>query len=138
MQEERITFETAKIAKEKGFDIDTNGFFYPLREETKNIDGLAKVGKLRYSLVDSAGVEFKKDNNYALAPTQSELQKWLREVHGEDVFVIKSVDRYYPVNNSAGLSINDIAHLMKALNWKSYSTYEEALEKVLFETLKQI
>lgn len=101
MHEERIKFDTAKLAKEKGFDIDTNGFFYPLREETKNIDGLAIVGKLRYSLVDSSGVEFKKDNNYALAPTQSILQKWLRDVHGNDVFVIRSIDKYYPVNNGA-------------------------------------
>lgn len=63
---------------------------------------------------------------------------WLRDVHGEDVFVIRSVDRYYPVNNGAGISIQDIATLMKALNWKSFSTYEEAFEAALVEGLKAI
>lgn len=136
MNEERITFETACLAKEKGFgnqvkEDGTDKPFFPKAvpyEQCFNVN----TGKL------ITPKTYNPKNPHALAPTQSLLQKWLRDVHGEDVFVIKSVDSYYPVNNTAGLSINDIAHLMKALNWKSYSTYEEALEKVLFETLKQI
>ena len=136
MQEERITFETAKIAKEKGFgnqvrEDGSDKLFFPKAVPYDQCFNM-NTGKL------ITPKTYNPKNPHALAPTQSLLQKWLRDVHGEDVFVIKSVDRYYPVNNTEGLSIKDMAHLMTVLKWESYSTYEEALEKILFETLKQI
>lgn len=65
-----------------------------------------------------------------------ELQKWLREKHEQDVFVVKSGNNYYTVNNSAKLTLSTIADLMENLNWKYYKTYEEALEIGLQEALK--
>ena len=65
-------------------------------------------------------------------PTQSLVQKWLREVHNIHISVICSVlrDKYwseiYGQNTTAMESVLE------------YSTYEEALENALQESLKLI
>ena len=64
MKETKVSFETAKLAKEKGFVFST-----------KKI----KVGRRESSLGTLFGsIIYKKIN---ITPTQSLLQKWLREVH---------------------------------------------------------
>lgn len=73
MQEELITFETAKLAKEKGFIKYTN-----FRYMSKDVEGcLVNIG----DLTTLAGADIS-------APTQSLLQRWLREVHNIDVKVM--------------------------------------------------
>jgi hypothetical protein len=81
MKETLITFETSKLAKEKGFF-------------DKNIYGEVRLSQ--YNFYDDNGVLRKIDEAFELtkdfdlknccnAPTQSLLQKWLREVYNIDV-----------------------------------------------------
>ena len=124
MEEQIISFETAKLAKEKGFGgkglTTANGYF---RGETLCI------------IPCNNKSDFCAQNEYS-APTQSLLQKWLREVHKLIVIVAYQYEHdstpysywIYKENNSLPLNpwINDL------------NIYEEALELGLQEALKLI
>ena len=117
MQEELITFETAKLAKEKGFVITQIRWF--------NKQGIAQ------------GFNTGPLDDVFYRPSQSLLQKWLREVHNIDVWVNKigstNEKKYYfnvMVNNKFVNTTNS--------NSKTFLKYEEALEVGLQEALKLI
>ena len=67
MEEQRISVETAKIAKEKGFDWETNYYY-----DTAG-DLCSEIRKVNWNQ--------SKEKIYS-NPNQSLLQKWLREKHG--------------------------------------------------------
>ena len=129
MQEKLITFETAKLAKEKGWK---------------------KVGVcLDYYKPDGTKmklIEYNKEfAKFCIQYcTQSLLQKWLREVHRTDITVItdwKQGVRVYYVGFSFVNTENkiDIWFSKDENNNKiEYSDYEEALEIALQEALKLI
>tara|TARA_R110001606_G_scaffold391495_1_gene559642 strand:+ start:65 stop:349 length:285 start_codon:yes stop_codon:yes gene_type:complete len=94
MKEQLITFETAKLAKEKGFEL--NGY-------TNDIE----------------------------APTQSLLQKWLREEH-EIHLTVTSISQ-----ESWQCHITKIGDSLGKKYFEDFYNYEEALEKGLMEALKQ-
>ena len=140
MEEQLISYETAKLAKEKGFDekvyreYDKSGY---LRCTSKSAD-----------VVLGPYDELLKSTEYP-APTQSLLQRWLREVHNcfidilphrdgdsknkqwkskKDVFWTVEVD-YYGKNFEINLTNN--ADFTQHFN----KTYEEALEIGLYQAL---
>ena len=124
MEDQLVGFETAKLAKEKGFNIKTL-FAYNLLGVTNN----------------SFKIHRKKDfdefsNIYCPSPTQSLLQKWLREKHHLIIIVAYQYEydstpySYWIYKESQPLPINQ---------WvDDLSTYEEALEIGLQEALKLI
>lgn len=65
MEDQLISFEIAKLAKDKGFDIVQELVYNSLNQ-------IEKYNRTRWTLY----------RDYCFAPTQSLLQKWLREVHG--------------------------------------------------------
>ena len=75
MEEKLISFETGKLAKEKGFNIIDVHAYYHINE------GYTLGHALCYSEVN------EQEDNLLLAPTQGLLQKWLREVHNINVFM---------------------------------------------------
>ena len=110
MKEQLITFETAKLAEKVGFkeeypnnSYSQDGLFMP---QTRAFQGLP-------------------------APTQSLLQKWLREVHSIDILIAKPESKYWNVY------IWEETEMLFSLNEYAKS-YEEALEKGLQEGLKLI
>jgi|688.fasta_scaffold1560923_1 hypothetical protein len=123
MQEELITFETAKLAKEKGFDEICYYLHHPL---------YGVVDNSKYHKNSKLNVSDKDKTEYVTAPTQSLLQKWLREVHNIHPEIhnlsikwwlnLKEID-----SDNAALFISD-----------NYNSYEEALEIGLQEALKLI
>jgi hypothetical protein len=116
MEEQLINFETAKLAKEKGFNISGINIY-----ENKEL------------LCD---VEFKNWNNGTLcllAPTQSLLQKWLREVHN----IIVLIHQYDDNKKYSYLIDEEFIYEFGTQN-PNYNTYEEALEMGLFRSLKLI
>jgi hypothetical protein len=136
MERHLINFSTAKLAKLAGFNDDESGFYYPLRETTKGIYGKVKIGELRYSITDCAGSEFFKDDNFALAPIQSVLQQWLREIHRIHIRIEHDNNGSHtfweimvlPIYNYSGSTIK----------LQGFDTYEDALEAGLQEALKLI
>jgi hypothetical protein len=133
MKEQLISFETAKLAKEKGFNLKcyhrvsfiwqdkpTHYLGNYLDTNSENVDGM-------YS-----------------APTQSLLQKWLREVHNINIFMtfkpnIKKWDFIpYSMDMNAKEYIKYNSEYTKQNNERRFDTYEEALEIGLQEGLKLI
>ena len=125
MEEQLITFETAKLAKEKGFDEhvdksicnENDGHFY-------------HGGKNSY-------FERKYLHKQYSSPTQSLLQKWLREIHGIYVDIMPTTKG------------DDVIHVLHMCNVFSkektiecdlevFEKYEDALEEGLLIGLKHI
>jgi hypothetical protein len=144
MKEQLITFKTAKLAKEKGFDIDSRHAYVTAKilkstiitgnkAITKDVN---KVDIDLHSAFDLLGEEnftqnlIKQGSNSGdecwLAPIQSLLQKWLREVHHIEVLILKPTASFLPQVN--GRILGNFALL----------SYEEALEIGLQEGLKLI
>lgn len=137
MKDELITFETAKLAKEKGFDIEEPcvAFYTNPRSKMFGIDehlryyNIKNTPRKLYYIGESVALNY---HNVLFAPTQSLLQKWLREVHNIHVWCIPHINSsmYYGVkcwlSNSNTVQID------------AFKTYEEALEEGLQEALKLI
>jgi hypothetical protein len=129
MKEELITFETAKLAKEKGF---TRGKY--------NFDFYKPDGNVLH-MIDFSSEFVKFCIPYS---TQSLLQKWLREVHGINIFMtfkpnIKKWDFIpYFMSMDGKEYIKYNSEYTKIYNERRFDTYEEALETGLQEALKLI
>ena len=123
MTETLITFETAKLVKQKGFNEPCDSWFF------ENADGLHNNAS---EWVNS----MLAIDNYS-APTQSLLQKWLREKHTIIVLVglkESSLSLYTPtIEYIASKTTSLIAHFPT-----HFKTYEEALEFGLLKGLKRI
>lgn len=123
MKEQLITFETAKLAKEKGFNEMCN---YAHSEDDKGIIDKDKNHKYLFRN-DSMSDEV---SGYISAPTQSLLQKWLREKYNIHIHIMKAFEADWFFLNVNGYDTD--------YNEKSIKTYEKALEKGLQEALKLI
>ena len=131
MKESIISFETAKLAFEKGYPVFNNSSksnFYNRR--TKNLIYFGRTGQQT------------KEHLYG-APTQSLLQKWLREIHNTHIQVYtmerwletgNNMEIYFEVNLKIGNNLNGISNVKS--NMLEFNYYEEALEEGLQEALK--
>ncbi len=132
--EQLISFETAKLAKEKGFNIPTRGFIEPKYHDTLEfIDDTCLYVYDGYSPIKEHHQILEE--GWYLAPTQSLLQRWLREVHNINVEsnYLPNIQKYgclyIPMTGKAKRS--DIKFVHKFY----YDTYEEALEIGLYQAL---
>ena len=127
MQEQRISFETAKLAKEKGFILN-----YPTACYTD--DGQLWVSE---NLLSERITGKPKPLLIFNAPTQSLLQKWLREKH--NILVEPSWEGTHEI-----YSINYRIIILGNTIYKDFrgcfdgQSYEQALEVGLQEALKLI
>lgn len=161
MKEELISFETAVLAKEKGFTafndkfksalIDSRNYdvqrysFYRVIEKEQTLElnvgtNSSNINGLWESYND---VNFKTQKNY-FAPTQSLLQRWLREVHNIEILINRIPPEAVLASKNNGKNIlNNYSYYVWSLNnnpriankGSFKNTYEEALEKGLQEAL---
>lgn len=141
MKEALITFETAKLSKEKGFNIRTDFKF----DRNNNID---RTPSLKYQIRHGSNVLIKP-SEFIFAPTQSLLQHWLREVHNCHVEVsyhtpldytpaTKENIKYAVEVNYYGKDFDKPLTGEEDFGDDHFKTYEEALEIGLQEALKLI
>lgn len=134
MEDTIITFETAKLAKEKGFDA--------LCYDAFNSKGnLYSNGWCEYLYDNKVEIPFRSgvlESKDVLAPTQSLLAKWLREEYNIYTWVI-------PYTKEGRFDINPLSvpdgyrcNIYPFAKSMVYDTYEEALEEGLQEALKLI
>ena len=126
MTEQLINFETAKLAKEKGFDALCYDAF-------NSIGNLYSNGWCEYLYDNKVEIPFRSgvlESQDILAPTQSLLTKWLREKHNIHLIAYKNIniDGY----DWCYITTDGITNI------NSYKTYEEALEAGLQVALKLI
>jgi hypothetical protein len=129
-----IGLETAKLAKEKGFDTVSPHYYFKDGSEGNNIQQL---------LYKSS--EF--DDIYVVS-TQSVLQKWLREKHGVQIYVegvvadeVKKGYDYFVYRTFEEHCEQMLEKLSKSdeeLEAERSETYEDALEIALVKGLKMI
>ena len=132
MEDTRVTFETAKLAKEKGFDALCYDAF-------NSMENLYSNGWCEYLYDNKVEIPFRSgvlESQDILAPTQSLLTKWLRKEYSIHVTSqIGNLDfistYHYDIRY---ISKNKFMCKVKG----SYKTYEEALEAGLQEALKLI
>lgn len=121
MNEELISFETAKLAKEKGFYIKSPWMYCISRKIIFQTSQIKKKDRIS-------------------SPTQSLLQKWLRETHNLHIEI--TIDLHDDLETMCFRGFN----IIKMINYKNihfsnnkvFKTYEKVLEKGLFEALKLI
>ena len=140
MEDTRVTFKTAKLAKEKGFNERVH-YFYKVKSE----NDVELYGCTRKELVGFKGYVhiYHKVRDYhtnkeklnaklyrCSAPTQSLLAKWLREKHNIHLIAYKNIniDGY----DWCYITTDGITNI------NSYKTYEEAYEIGLYQALKLI
>jgi hypothetical protein len=131
MKEQLISFETAVLAKQKGFNIPQSKRY----TEATAKHFLVKHRQLKEGKIVCANWGDKTTETqifHGYAPTQSLLQKWLREVHDIHVYCSpeSTVVPYYQV--FVNLPDNDEFEVDPTFAMN----YEEALERGLFEALK--
>ena len=177
MEEQLVSFETAILAKEKGFDervpffyTEESGLyrfsecemFYGLLSKEDDADHYIQNSS-KFSVWDKQNkvdipnkVEYNSKTMVTVkctAPTQSLLQKWLRETYNIKVFVIpnfesvnimkdsnKIVTGYYDIYKILPYFFEAIIFVKDKNRFysTSHDTYEKALETGLIEALNLI
>lgn len=151
--EDFVKYETAKLAEEKGFDKECSHYYDIIHKELDkhsqnkwcNSEIKNGLGKFKFPMI--------------AAPTQSELQKYLRNVHNIHVTVNfhshpKLEKDWYemwissPHNDFRGHGLflmKKIEAMGKKINWLDspeefgmFSSHEEALEAGIFYSLNLI
>ena len=141
LKEEFVSFEIAKLAKEKGFDEFCRKCFNE-KGESEGFSGYAYMKEYNKNstvhFIDTNSEEFEYPKIVCTQPTQSLLQMWLRKVHCIEVLPSfndnNTYDYYYFIHtNISKANSNRICSLPK-----NYNSYEKALEAGLKEALKLI
>jgi len=135
--EELVTYTTAKLAQEKGFSIPTQDKYQFINWEHPEIGIILNQGERRFGGVSNWNHSCFQDKyrQYVSAPTQSQLQKWLREVYNFNI-EIKTP------NGKRGVWLYEI-HKVHGIGDYSktnfaFQNYEQSLEAALEEALKLI
>jgi len=147
MEDTLIEYNTAVLAKEKGFDIDTDyvyktaivRVFEEGKKEATWIERDPDIYRAEFHGISNGGsgvIEFREECS---APSQHLLGKWLREEHGIHVNPIPFRD--FPDNEITGYYVGEIYNNKGKELYSgddTYPTYEQAYEKGLQEGLKLI
>lgn len=124
MEDEFVSFETANLAKEKGFDEPT---LYAYDEESKTL------ARMRYCVKRNS----RTDGIMTLAaPTRSQLQRWLRKEKGYYVYPFYDNNEFkwtYSIREKTG----DMWLLLVG-ETPNFDLFEEAMEAGLKYALKNL
>lgn len=135
MKEQLVSFEIARLAKDKGFDYHSHHYIwsdghsdFTITESVFENNGIHLMCKsIDYGSMHTQGY-FKHGREYTISlPTQSLLQRWLRDEKNCIIIVdYEDVGSWYWRGSHWGASVDN------------YATYEQALEAGLQEALKLI
>ena len=133
--EELVNYTTAKLAQEKGFDIPTQDKYQFINWEHPEMGTILNQGERRFGGVSNWNHSCFQDmyRQYVSAPTQSQLQKWIREENSIHITIeIDYFDKWHFI--ILKIKSKHICSKSKIV----YNTYEKALEAALEESRKLI
>lgn len=137
MREEYVSFETALLAKEKGFRNRTTTFYWPEDGEFDEITYCHCDFEILNKCECGHDELWNKLSSGELveAPTQSLLQKWLREKHNLHVN-----PSYNHVDNNGSYMVWFFKQNRNVSDvwYDGYSSYEQAFEAGLVRALNMI
>ena len=113
--EDYVSFETAKLLKEKGFDSECHSHYYACHRPD---------GSVQYHLAEVYSLKSLKD--FYLAPTLQMAMKWLREEHKLIPIILDGGNSYW-----FRIDKDNKDNWKSTIYWedvKSFPTYEEACE----------
>lgn len=131
--EQYVSFETAKMLKEAGFDSPTRGIYRTNRTGDHSFAEYTikqTVDDLSWNAGDGFQYEY-------LAPTQSLAARWIREVHHYAVCIwfTKDHEKWFYAYGNMNRIVFDTDYNISEYK---YDSYEAALEEGLQEVLKLI
>jgi len=149
--EDYVSFETAKLLKEKGFD----GPCYKVWESHDDsqtlvgapwfVEGETVVNR---ESVDAAAKQYAYEYNLNnkvegyLAPTLQMAMKWLRDVHNIDIIIGKAGPKAYTAliidNNDKDKSYHPFEDNIKRGTYCEFATYEQACESAIKYCLENL
>ena len=124
IEEQYVSFETAKLAKEKGFNEPCRHYY---------LDGAKEVNNENIMIHDLPYPYNSTDKNYFAAPTQALLARWLREKH--KLFIEVTVDSIRLIREGDSKIVN-LKNADYTNNKEEFRSYEEAMEAGLQDALK--
>ena len=119
--EDYVSFEVAKLLKEKGFDIECDTAYH------------------NGSLIDYTMYGFCIDGEFIFSPTQQMAMAWLREVH--NIFIVIEPHTYDYINeknSSYVISLWQGDNYYENITSKDYPTYEDTVEAALKYVLENL
>ena len=132
IEEQFVSFDTARMLKEAGFDIPCRGIYVTDRTgyyEFREYDNKQTTDDLCWDSEDGFQYEY-------LAPTQALADKWLREVHNVAIYSLYDDNMeqwFYFIDAFTNNSIID-----GFWSGSEYDNYESAFEGGLQEAIKLI
>lgn len=132
-----ISFETAKLAKEKGIKLQLFGEGYEYTD---------KDGNEFWTSVKN-GASGKEKTTPVIKCTQSLLQKWLREKYNIDIDVCRDIEVHYNDETRWIVKVSNFNNIIEKntpiavlkhpehYHYIDFKSYEEALEKGLYQAL---
>jgi hypothetical protein len=134
MENKLVEFKTAKLAKEKGFDIQCNNVFIQSYFQDDVAQSKQNVFNGYISCINLKGICFQ--------PEQNLLQKWIREIHKINIEIIGFVDSpeetvcyYYHLRDMTKYST---LLILPDSSENTFDTYEECLENSIYKSLTLI
>lgn len=121
--EDYVSFEIAKLLKEKGFDESCRAVY---EEEVLRINTLCDYHNSELS-------------SYICAPTHQMAMKWLRELH--NIFIVIEPHKYDYINEKNASYVTSLwqgDNYYENITSKDYPTYEEAIEASLKYSLENL
>ena len=136
MEEELISLETAKLAKEKGFDWECINLFNLNGDDYTSLYSYydQRIEKRYYSKAN-----YNSDCFTMSRPPQSLLQKWIRKNHEIHCMVDCNASGWYWILfKTNGTRIKDWDYTGSNEDSGQWDEFEDAMEDCLFEALKLI
>jgi len=131
--EDYVSFETAKLLKEKGFDEPCECFY-----DTENNDPSIVNG---WMVISNSELEKREFVCYS-APTLQKAMKWLREVHNLHISIEMGFDvdnrQYFFFVPSVCKFSNKTGEYQTPFGEKEFDTYEEATEAAIKYCLENL
>ena len=137
MKEELISFDTAKLAKEAGFDWNTEKF-YITKGKLRGIQYYDSTPNNKTINDEWFATLDNEETAFCTAPTQNHLHTWIRAKTN------CYISPHYESNQWYYIIVTILPDTSEGINHKDwyledgYSTYEKAMEKGLQEKLKLI
>jgi len=128
--EDYVSFETAKLLKEKGFNEKCRTYYKVFPE--------SRIAAIYHSS-ENRGVS-EDDPNEILCPTLQMAMKWLREVHNLFIFPFPQINTNKFWTEIYQLSDNQEWENIycESIDLQDYSTYEEACEAAIKYCLENL
>ena len=134
--EDYVSYEVAKLLKEKGFNEKCRGCYHYIFDNNDN-----PIVMLEKWLAQPHNNDFEDETFICSAPTHQMAMKWLREVHNIHI-VIKIVIRtygdteyYYELYGTKNKSLCVVCDIYKGESWDSSEQACEAAIKYCLENL---